>query len=59
MDDEILDYETSQFERSDELNTDDEDDLMTDNSDENEEWRECHIERTSICHVLICMWSEQ
>lgn len=30
MDDEILDYETTQIERDDDLNTDDEDDLMTD-----------------------------
>lgn len=30
MDDEILEYETTQIERDDDLNTDDEDDLMTD-----------------------------
>lgn len=29
-DDEILDYETTQIERDDDINTDDEDDLMTD-----------------------------
>lgn len=30
MDEEILEYETTQIERDDDLNTDDEDDLMTD-----------------------------
>lgn len=30
MDDEILDYETTQIERDDDINTSDEDDLMTD-----------------------------
>lgn len=30
LDDEVVDYETTQIENSDDINTDDEDDLMTD-----------------------------
>lgn len=34
MDDEILEYETSIIERDDDINTSDEDDLMTDSENE-------------------------
>lgn len=37
MDDEIMEYETSQIERDDDINTDDEDDLMTDSDSDKQE----------------------